>query len=131
MKTKKLQPVLLLIIAIVLLLALPNRAQAYMLYENPQRIILSAPANNYTTANANVSILGACDWTQPLYMNMVSSLSMSVCNPARTHLTSANQTATPAASLSNAKAALPAAAAPAVHSAGSASPGMKRRFGAR
>ena len=69
MKTKKLQPVLLLIIAIVLLLALPNRAQAYMLYENPQRIILSAPANNYTTANANVSILGACDWTQPLYMN--------------------------------------------------------------
>ena len=69
MKTKKLQPMLLLIIAIVLLLALPNRAQAYMLYENPQRIILSAPANNYTTANANVSILGACDWTQPLYMN--------------------------------------------------------------
>ena len=54
MKTKKLQPVLLLIIAIVLLLALPNRAQAYMLYENPQRIILSAPANNYTTANAAV-----------------------------------------------------------------------------
>ena len=54
MKTKKLQPVLLLIIAIVLLLALPNRAQAYLLYENPQRIILSAPANNYTTANAAV-----------------------------------------------------------------------------
>lgn len=47
----------------------PQTAQAYMLYENPQRIIISAPANNYKTSSSQVSILGACDWTQPLYMN--------------------------------------------------------------
>ncbi len=56
------------LLALLLLLPCPS-ANAYMLYENPQRIIISAPADNYKTSSAQVSILGACDWTQPLYMN--------------------------------------------------------------
>lgn len=62
-------PGLFLFLFLSLFLAAPQSAQAYMLYENPQRIIISAPANNYKTSSAQVSILGACDWTQPLYLN--------------------------------------------------------------
>ena len=58
-----------LALALVLTLAFPQSANAYMLYENPGRIILKAPEDNYTTAAARVSILGACDWTKPLYLN--------------------------------------------------------------
>lgn len=58
-----------LALAFALTLVLPKPAYAYMLYENPGRIILKAPGDNYTTAAAKVSILGACDWTKPLYLN--------------------------------------------------------------
>ena len=58
-----------LFLFLTLFLLTPQSARAYMLYENPQRIIISAPANNYKTSSEQVSILGACDWTQPLYLN--------------------------------------------------------------
>lgn len=38
-------------------------------YENPQDIIIASPKNNYTTTGSKVSILGACDYEYPLYMN--------------------------------------------------------------
>lgn len=38
-------------------------------YENPQDIIIASPKNNYTTTSSKVSILGACDYEYPLYMN--------------------------------------------------------------
>ena len=69
-KTKFLVYIFAILAVLTLQLAvLPAKAQAYMLYENPQHIIITIPANNYKTSSDKVSILGACDWTKPLYMN--------------------------------------------------------------
>lgn len=38
-------------------------------YENPEDIIIATPKNNYSTTGSKVSILGACDYEYPLYMN--------------------------------------------------------------
>lgn len=38
-------------------------------YENPNDIIIATPANGYSTYSSKVSILGACDYNYPLYMN--------------------------------------------------------------
>ncbi len=38
-------------------------------YENPKDIIIATPKNNYSTTGSKVSILGACDYEYPLYMN--------------------------------------------------------------
>lgn len=38
-------------------------------YENPRDIIIATPKNNYSTTGSKVSILGACDYEYPLYMN--------------------------------------------------------------
>ena len=59
----------LLILALSLLWLLPQTACAYMLYQNPGRIILTAPTNGLSTTSARISLLGACDWTKPLYLN--------------------------------------------------------------
>ncbi len=36
---------------------------------NPKDIVIASPADNYTTTSSKVSILGACDYDYPLYMN--------------------------------------------------------------
>lgn len=38
-------------------------------YVNPEDIIISAPVDNYSTTASKISILGACDYQYPLYMN--------------------------------------------------------------
>lgn len=38
-------------------------------YENPEDIIIATPKNNYSTTGSKVSILGACDYEYPLYLN--------------------------------------------------------------
>ncbi len=38
-------------------------------YSNPHDIIIATPANKYSTKSANISILGACDYEYPLYLN--------------------------------------------------------------
>lgn len=46
-----------------------DAAEEIMGYENPHDIIIAAPANKYTTTASKVSILGACDYEYPLYLN--------------------------------------------------------------
>lgn len=38
-------------------------------YVNPQDIVIASPANKYSTTASKVSILGACDYNYPLYLN--------------------------------------------------------------
>ncbi len=38
-------------------------------YVNPHDIIIATPANKYTTSSSKISILGACDYEYPLYLN--------------------------------------------------------------
>lgn len=38
-------------------------------YQNPHDIIIATPANNYSTTASKISILGACDYDYPLYLN--------------------------------------------------------------
>lgn len=38
-------------------------------YDNPRDIIIATPKNEYTTSGSKVSILGACDYEYPLYLN--------------------------------------------------------------
>jgi N-acetylmuramoyl-L-alanine amidase len=38
-------------------------------YVNPQDIVIASPANKYSTTASKVSILGACDYIYPLYLN--------------------------------------------------------------
>lgn len=38
-------------------------------YTNPHDIIIATPANKYSTKAASISILGACDYEYPLYLN--------------------------------------------------------------
>jgi N-acetylmuramoyl-L-alanine amidase len=38
-------------------------------YVNPHDIVIATPANKYTTSASKVSILGACDYEYPLYLN--------------------------------------------------------------
>lgn len=66
MKKRRFTLTLLLVLALMLL---PQTAAAYMLYQNPGRIILTTPAAETTTTAAHISLLGACDWTQPLTLN--------------------------------------------------------------
>lgn len=38
-------------------------------YKNPEDIIIATPADEYKTKSSKISILGACDYRYPLYMN--------------------------------------------------------------
>ena len=38
-------------------------------YVNPEDIIIASPANRYSTTASKISILGACDYNYPLYLN--------------------------------------------------------------
>lgn len=38
-------------------------------YTNPKDIVIATPADNYSTKSSRISILGACDYRYPLYMN--------------------------------------------------------------
>ncbi|MDO4553486.1 MAG: N-acetylmuramoyl-L-alanine amidase, partial [Bacillota bacterium] len=63
------------VLALCMALALTGPAPALALteagfgYENPQDIIICRPDDGYTTTNKSISILGACDYHFPLYMN--------------------------------------------------------------
>ena len=38
-------------------------------FKNPEQVLIAYPANEYSTTSANVSILGACDYNYPLYLD--------------------------------------------------------------
>lgn len=59
--------IFLLIILAALLPAKP--AAAFTVYQNPHRIIIATPSDNATTTASHISLLGACDFTQPLLLN--------------------------------------------------------------
>lgn len=40
-------------------------------YKNPEKIIITSPLSTDSTTGSNISILGACDYRYPLYMNGV------------------------------------------------------------
>lgn len=60
---------LLLSLALALLLVLPAPAMAFMLYQNPEQIVVTTPADGTTTTAAEISILGAAAWGAPLYLD--------------------------------------------------------------
>lgn len=66
---KKHQISLLLMLLFTAFALLPQPAGAYMVYQNPGRIILTTPQNGAKTSAAHISLLGACDWQKPLYLN--------------------------------------------------------------
>jgi N-acetylmuramoyl-L-alanine amidase len=67
--SKPARTVLLCAALFCLFLTTPQPARAFMLYENPQQIIITTPKSGYSTTSEQVSILGACDWNYPLYLN--------------------------------------------------------------
>lgn len=70
---KRILFVSLLMFTLAILYGLPShivRAQENIsMYENPEDIIITAPKDNFSTKSSQVSILGACDYRYPLYMN--------------------------------------------------------------
>lgn len=47
-----------------------HAAETFFNYKNPEGLIIAMPnTNNYSTTASKISILGACDYRYPLYMN--------------------------------------------------------------
>lgn len=63
--------IFLLTISLMIISSVPVQGKAGLMpgYENPERIIIASPAEGFTTTSSKVSILGACDYNYPLYMN--------------------------------------------------------------
>lgn len=59
----------LLSLTLAILFTLPAPATAFMLYQNPEQIIVTTPAESTTTTAAEISILGAAAWGKPLYLD--------------------------------------------------------------
>ena len=49
--------------------AVPDAQEKELPFENPEQVLIAYPADNDSTTAANISILGACDYHYPLFLD--------------------------------------------------------------